>query len=81
MILLGDEVTQHGNNNTYRHDNELSWLDWTLLQPITTTCFWFSNTALPSATPHPGAEKPTPIVIIYVGSGYAHITCYGTHGI
>jgi len=33
MILMGDEVrrTQHGNNNAYCHDNELSWFDWTLL--------------------------------------------------
>jgi isoamylase len=34
MILMGDEVgrTQLGNNNTYCHDNELNWLDWTLLK-------------------------------------------------
>jgi glycogen operon protein len=33
MILMGDEVrhTQRGNNNAYCHDNEMSWLDWTLL--------------------------------------------------
>jgi isoamylase len=33
MILMGDEVgrTQRGNNNTYCHDNELSWFDWGLL--------------------------------------------------
>ncbi len=33
MILMGDEVgrTQNGNNNTYCHDNELNWFDWTLL--------------------------------------------------
>jgi glycogen operon protein len=33
MILMGDEVrrTQHGNNNTYCHDNELNWFDWSLL--------------------------------------------------
>jgi glycogen operon protein len=33
MILMGDEVrrTQHGNNNAYCHDNELSWFDWTLV--------------------------------------------------
>jgi isoamylase len=32
MILMGDELgrTQRGNNNTYCHDNELNWLDWTL---------------------------------------------------
>ncbi len=34
MILMGDEVgrTQRGNNNTYCHDNELNWLDWTLCE-------------------------------------------------
>jgi glycogen operon protein len=33
MILMGDEVrrTQRGNNNAYCHDDETSWLDWTLL--------------------------------------------------
>jgi isoamylase len=33
MILMGDEVrrTQSGNNNAYCQDNELSWLDWSLL--------------------------------------------------
>ncbi len=32
MLLAGDEIgnTQHGNNNTYCQDNELSWLDWDL---------------------------------------------------
>ena len=30
MILAGDEVrrTQHGNNNAWNQDNEISWLDW-----------------------------------------------------
>lgn len=33
MILMGDEMmrTQHGNNNVYCHDSELSWMDWDLL--------------------------------------------------
>jgi glycogen operon protein len=33
MLSMGDEVrrTQRGNNNAYCQDNELSWLDWTLL--------------------------------------------------
>ncbi|MGK2857104.1 MAG: glycogen debranching protein [Thermoanaerobaculia bacterium] len=32
MLLAGDELgrTQHGNNNAYCHDNELSWIDWRL---------------------------------------------------
>jgi isoamylase len=34
MILMGDEMgrTQNGNNNTYCHDNELNWQDWTLVE-------------------------------------------------
>ena len=30
MLLMGDELgrTQHGNNNAYCQDNELSWIDW-----------------------------------------------------
>ncbi len=32
MLLAGDESgrTQHGNNNAYCQDNEISWLDWTM---------------------------------------------------
>ena len=32
MLLAGDEFgrTQHGNNNGYCQDNELSWVDWDL---------------------------------------------------
>jgi isoamylase len=34
MLVGGDEIgrTQHGNNNAYCQDNELSWLDWDLSQ-------------------------------------------------
>ncbi|WP_424446890.1 glycogen debranching protein GlgX [Paucimonas lemoignei] len=34
MLLGGDEFgrTQHGNNNAYCQDNELSWFDWSLLE-------------------------------------------------
>lgn len=30
MLVAGDEFgrTQHGNNNAYAQDNEISWLDW-----------------------------------------------------
>ena len=33
MILRGDEArhSQHGNNNAYCQDNEISWFDWTLV--------------------------------------------------
>jgi glycogen operon protein len=34
MILAGDEVgrTQQGNNNAYCQDNEVSWLDWRMVE-------------------------------------------------
>ena len=34
MLLMGDEVrrTQHGNNNAYCQDNEISWFDWGLVE-------------------------------------------------
>ncbi len=33
MVLAGDEMgrTQQGNNNAYCHDNQISWIDWSLL--------------------------------------------------
>jgi isoamylase len=35
MLVAGDEIgrTQHGNNNAYCQDNELSWLDWQHIRP------------------------------------------------
>ncbi len=34
MILMGDEVrrTQHGNNNAYCQDNEISWFNWEMVE-------------------------------------------------
>jgi glycogen operon protein len=34
MLLAGDEFlrTQHGNNNAWCQDNDISWLDWTLAE-------------------------------------------------
>jgi glycogen operon protein len=34
MILMGDEMgrSQRGNNNPYCHDDDRSWLDWSLLK-------------------------------------------------
>jgi glycogen operon protein len=35
MLQAGDEIgrTQHGNNNAYCQDNEISWIDWQLDRP------------------------------------------------
>ena len=35
MLLAGDEIghSQHGNNNAYCQDNEVTWLDWSAANP------------------------------------------------
>jgi isoamylase len=35
MLLAGDEIgrSQHGNNNAYCQDNEISWTDWENIRP------------------------------------------------
>lgn len=37
MLLAGDELlnSQHGNNNCYCQDNELSWIDWNMTKQNT----------------------------------------------
>jgi len=49
MFLAGDEFlnTQHGNNNPYCQDNEISWLDWSMLKTNSDMFeFWKSMIAL-----------------------------------
>ena len=45
MLLMGDEFarTQHGNNNAYCQDNELSWVDWAALEANQDLFRFFKN--------------------------------------
>jgi isoamylase len=45
MFRAGDEFlnTQFGNNNPYNQDNEISWLDWSLLQTNQDIFRFFKN--------------------------------------
>jgi len=45
MLLSGDEFgnTQFGNNNPYCQDNEISWLDWSLLNKNIELFTFFKN--------------------------------------
>lgn len=45
MLLSGDEFgnTQFGNNNPYCQDNEISWLDWSLLDKNRDLFLFFKN--------------------------------------
>jgi glycogen operon protein len=80
MILMGDEVgrTQKGNNNTYCHDNELNWLDWTLLETHA-DLFRFFKHCIAFRKAHPVLRNWSHFQNVdYVGSGYADITWHGT---
>lgn len=80
MILMGDEVarTQYGNNNTYCHDNELTWLNWELAQQHS-ELLRFAQQMIAFRHAHPVLRNRDHFRNIdYVGSGYADITWHGT---
>lgn len=80
MILAGDEMgnTQWGNNNAYCQDNEISWLDWRLLDK-NQEIFDFTKRMIAFRHAHPVLRNRTHFLNRdYVGSGYADITWHGT---
>jgi glycogen operon protein len=80
MILMGDEVarTQHGNNNAYCHDTELSWLDWTLLDRNPDLLGFFKS-CIAFRHAHPVLRNREHLHNAdYVGSGRPDISWHGT---
>jgi glycogen operon protein len=80
MILMGDEFgrTKFGNNNTYCHDNELNWLDWSLKEKNAGLYRFFKN-MIAFRHEHPVLRSKDHLRNQdYVGSGYADITWHGT---
>jgi isoamylase len=80
MVLMGDEVghTQCGNNNTYCQDNELNWMDWTLLE-CNADLFRFFKNCIAFRKAHLVLRNRSHLRNQdYVGSGYADITWHGT---
>ncbi|MFB3787213.1 MAG: glycogen debranching protein GlgX [bacterium] len=59
MILMGDEMgrTQQGNNNTYCHDNEINWLDWSLRE-TNAELFRFFQAMIAFRQAHPVLRNP-----------------------
>ena len=59
MLLAGDEFrrTQKGNNNAYCQDNEISWIDWTLLNRHN-DIFTFTKKMIEFRKKHPVLFKP-----------------------
>ena len=79
MLLMGDEVarTQDGNNNTYCHDSEINWLDWTLLETHA-DFFRFVKACIAFRNAHPVLRNREYFRNCdYMGSGYADITWHG----
>jgi isoamylase len=80
MILMGDEVgrTQYGNNNTYCHDSELNWLDWSLMEKNAGLLRFFKN-AIAFRHAHPVLRGRTHMGHAdYMGSGYPDLSWHGT---
>jgi glycogen operon protein len=80
MILMGDEIghAQAGNNNTYAHDNDLTWLDWTLVNKNAHLLRFFQH-IIAFRQAHPVLRNRYHLSERdYVGSGYADITWHGT---
>lgn len=81
MILMGDEMgrTQHGNNNAYCHDNELNWLDWSLLEENADIFEFFKYCIAFRHSHHVLRNKEHFHHQDRVGSGYADISWHGVH--
>ncbi|MFH1227084.1 MAG: glycogen debranching enzyme, partial [Planctomycetota bacterium] len=79
MILSGDEManTQLGNNNVYCQDNEISWLDWSLLDK-NRELFNFFRKMIAFRRKHPVLRNRGHFQNRdYMGSGFADITWHG----
>jgi glycogen operon protein len=59
LLLGGDEHgrTQHGNNNAYCQDNEISWLDWTQRDPRDLALEEFVKLMLRLRREHPAFKR------------------------
>ena len=80
MILMGDEVarTKLGNNNTYCHDNELNWFDWSLTEQNADLLRYTQN-LIAFRHAHPVLRGRDHFANMdYVGSGYPDISWHGT---
>jgi glycogen operon protein len=60
MVLAGDEFgrSQRGNNNAYCQDNEVSWVDWSLLES-NRELFRFTQRLVRFRMAHPSLRRRT----------------------
>lgn len=76
MFLAGDEFgnTQFGNNNSYCQDNEISWLDWRLLDK-NRELFEFFKFMIHYRKKHPVIRKKLPDAICGMEPMQSHDVC------
>lgn len=79
MILAGDEMgkTQGGNNNAYCQDNEISWLDWSLLEKQS-EIFNYCKRMVAFRRAHPALRSCHHFTDRHAGNGYPDISWHGT---
>lgn len=75
MLLAGDEFgnTQYGNNNPYCQDNEISWLDWNMLEK-NQDLFRFFQGMIAFRKAHPALRRASP----QSAEGYPATSLHGT---
>ena len=75
MFLAGDEFanSQSGNNNAYCQDNEISWLDWNLLEK-NRELFEFFKFMIDYRFRHPVIRKKLPDAVCGMDPLHAHNT-------
>ncbi len=79
MILMGDELgnSQNGNNNTYCHDSELNWLNWSQQEQNPDLLRYFSK-IIAFRKAHPALRNRDHFRNMdYMGSGYPDISWHG----
>lgn len=79
LILSGDEFcnSQNGNNNCYCQDNELSWLDWSLLKKNRDMYEYVKN-MIQFRKNHPILHKDEEMTMIdRFGYGYPDLSYHG----
>jgi len=79
MLLMGDEMgrTQFGNNNTYCHDGDYNWLDWTLLESQS-EIYNFCKNLVQFRHLHPTLRNRYHLSgRDYLGTGYPDISFHG----
>ena len=79
MFLSGDEFanTQFGNNNAYCQDNEISWLDWSLLDK-NMDLFEYVKALIDFRKKHPVISANT-FDFGENGTGYPEVSLHGTN--